>query len=330
MSRYDYRQSRIDNQVIVEHGTFHLQDGQARGFPALPDPYIPHIYALSSGNFVGRERELSLLDAWANQGSEPVFAIIGLGGSGKSALAWKWFNGQIDREQRDFDGFLWWSFYEEDAGYTNFLLHALCYLSGEPLSGLAERSVDENCRALVSHLNTWAVLLIRLDGHERITQAYRWLDINQAAADVEAHALTASPDVDALFAGHTPDAMRAARYRRALGKAETFFRQICGIRKSCILITTRLRPAEFETAEGQLNAGVRQYDEMRLSDDDAIALLGGLQITGSKDRQLRIAKAVGNHALTLRILAGDVRRDRRACGDFDVWLKNHSGLYPRR
>jgi hypothetical protein len=330
VSRYNFREAEIGNQFFNElnvKNLVQLRPSEAQSFPACPEPYIPHVYTLSSGRFVGREHELDLLEEWARRGSEPVFAIIGLGGSGKSALAWHWFRGEADRDQRDFDGFLWWSFYEEDAGYTNFLLHALAYLSGEALSRLAERSVDENCWALVSLLNTRRVLMC-LDGHERITQGYRSLDVNQAAADVEVQGSATNADVDALFAGHTPEAMRAAQYRHAIGKAGAFFRQVCGIRKSRIIITSRLRPAEFETAEGLLNGGVKQYDEMSLSDSDVIALLQGLQITGSKASQLRIANAVGNHALTLRILAGDVSRDRRASGDLDVWLNSRPGFEP--
>jgi tetratricopeptide (TPR) repeat protein len=327
MSRYDYRESRIDNQIIVERGTVQLRANELRSFPVCPEPYIPHVYTLSSGKFVGRERELYLLDQWAKRGSESVFAIIGLGGSGKSALAWHWFHAEVDRKQRGFDGFLWWSFYEEDAGYSNFLVHALAYLCGEQPSAVAERSVDENCRSLVSILNARRVLIC-MDGHERITNGYRSFDLEHAAGDVHAHSSAADTEIDALFAGHTPDVLRAARYRHALGKAGVFLRQICGIRKSRILITSRLRPAEFETAEGQLSAGVNQYDEMSLSDQDAVALLRGLEITGSKTRHLRIANAVGNHALTLRVLAGDVRKDRRAGGDLDVWMNRHPGFDP--
>ena len=66
--------------------------------PALPDPYIAHPYTLlQSRDLIGRQAELNVLTDWVANPASPAFAarvfcFVAIGGMGKSALAWKWFN----------------------------------------------------------------------------------------------------------------------------------------------------------------------------------------------------------------------------------------------
>jgi hypothetical protein len=66
--------------------------------PAPPDPYIAHPYTLLQlRDLVGRQTELNALTDWvANPAaaafSARVFCFVAIGGMGKSALTWKWFN----------------------------------------------------------------------------------------------------------------------------------------------------------------------------------------------------------------------------------------------
>ena len=51
---------------------------------------------------------------------EAIFCFVAIGGMGKSALTWKWFNDISSQEMPDLAGRLWWSFYESDAHFENF------------------------------------------------------------------------------------------------------------------------------------------------------------------------------------------------------------------
>jgi len=66
------------------------------GIPAPPEPYVAHPYTLlRPRRFVGRQRELHRLTDWIVKPEKVnharVLCIVGLGGMGKSALAWHWF-----------------------------------------------------------------------------------------------------------------------------------------------------------------------------------------------------------------------------------------------
>ena len=60
-----------------------------------------------------------------------VFCFVAIGGMGKSALTWKWFNQIAPNEMKPLAGRMWWSFYESDATFENFMNRALCYVSGQ-------------------------------------------------------------------------------------------------------------------------------------------------------------------------------------------------------
>ncbi len=89
--------------------------------PAPPEPYIAHPYTLlQSRDLVGRQAELNALTDWVANPTSPAFAarvfcFVAIGGMGKSALTWKWFNQIAPNEMKPLAGRLWWSFYESDA-----------------------------------------------------------------------------------------------------------------------------------------------------------------------------------------------------------------------
>lgn len=301
--------------------------------PTPPAAYTPHVYTLSAGSFIGRGRELAALSTWAAAGSNPVYALVGLGGMGKSALAWRWFMEDAPSLKPGFDGYFWWSFYEENAGYSEFLAHAVAYVTGRSVEWAAERSGDQNMQELVSELSRRRFLFC-LDGLERIMHGYRHYDMFQASGDAEAglgKGRAADRDLDAIFVGHNARDVVGRRYRTAVDRGGVFLRQICGLPAARILITSRLRPADFETRDRQLVSGVTLVDRMRLSDADAIALMRGLGVEGAARTMARIARSVENHPLTLRVLAGEIRNNRRAAHDIDRWIElqpnfNPSGL----
>lgn len=58
-----------------------------------------------------------------------LFNLVAIGGMGKRALAWKWFNDIAPHELPNRAGWLWWSFCESDAYFENFVIRALAYAS---------------------------------------------------------------------------------------------------------------------------------------------------------------------------------------------------------
>ena len=133
--------------------------------PAAPEAYIAHPYTLlQTHRLVGRQAELNLLTDWvigktlgvSETPRVSIFNIVAIGGMGKSALTWKWFNENAPQEMQPLAGRMWWSFYESDATFENFVIRALAYVTGNGREGLdrspgLERS--ELRRSLTEHFN---------------------------------------------------------------------------------------------------------------------------------------------------------------------------------
>jgi len=99
--------------------------------PRCPQPYVAHPYALlETQDLIGRRAELQLLSDWIRTPEHPalgapLFVLAALGGMGKSALTWKWFNDVAAVVQPALAGRVWWSFYEMDATFENFVARVL-------------------------------------------------------------------------------------------------------------------------------------------------------------------------------------------------------------
>ena len=63
---------------------------------------------------------------WLTQDEEhPFLSIAGIGGMGKSTLTWRWLNDDVLGDSYQFDGVVWWSFYDEKSGFEKFLDYCL-------------------------------------------------------------------------------------------------------------------------------------------------------------------------------------------------------------
>src|SRR3989442_9403297 len=99
--------------------------------PTPPESYIAHPYTLlQTQSLVGRQAELNLLTDWVAQSGSTVHQarilnIVAMGGMGKSALTWKWFNDIAPHEMQPLVGRLRWSFYESDPPFENFAIRPL-------------------------------------------------------------------------------------------------------------------------------------------------------------------------------------------------------------
>jgi hypothetical protein len=78
--------------------------------PAPPVPYVAHPYTLSQvRDLVGRQAELNLLTDWVTTPASPafgarLFCCVAIGGMGKSALTWKWFQQIAPQEMHPLTG----------------------------------------------------------------------------------------------------------------------------------------------------------------------------------------------------------------------------------
>ena len=208
-------------------------------------------------DLVGRQAELNLLTDWvANPGSEAfaarIFCFVAIGGMGKSALAWKWFQQIAPEEMKPLAGRLWWSFYESDASFENFLNRALSYVSGQGEDEVRALPWPEREAQLLRHLDEQPFLFV-LDGLERILLAYHRMDASYLADD-EYDEQTANRVAGAagLPAAAAQSFIGQHRLRQTIDpRAGAFLQRLAQVRASRVLISTRLYPSELQTRTGE-------------------------------------------------------------------------------
>ncbi len=96
---------------------------------APPEKYVAHPYVLSQATgLIGRQPNSTCsptgLPGKAASLEVRIFNVIAIGGMGKSALTWEWFSNIAPLEWREMAGRFWWSFYESDAYFENFVIRA--------------------------------------------------------------------------------------------------------------------------------------------------------------------------------------------------------------
>ncbi|MCU0465657.1 MAG: DUF4062 domain-containing protein [Anaerolineae bacterium] len=262
--------------------------------PAPPAPYEPHPYRLTQ-TFFGRVSDLATLDTWAAS-ADAVMVVEAIGGVGKSALTYEWFT----RHHADFDGALWWSFYESESSMRRFVRHALAYLTRQPIDHYKnERDADLETK-LLALLNQKRVLIV-FDGLERAMAAYHRLDAAQTLDD----------------AAENPD--KAADSALTDQREADLLRKLAAVTRSKLLISTRLNPSDLQDKGGGWLKGVRGLHLNGLSDPDALALIRHYGVKGDSERIGAFMRRFGNHSLLIKIVAGLVNDYRPAPSDFDRW-----------
>lgn len=321
--------------------------------PTAPDAYIAHPYSLlQTSEVVGRRDELRLLTDWvtANKEIPPgirLFNVVAIGGMGKSALTWKWFNDIAPNELPHLAGRMWWSFYESDAYFENFIIRALAYTAGMTEAAVRELQPHEREDQLFHLLDQQPFLLV-LDGLERILLAYSRMDAAHmdtlgtrapSPAGVATDEVEGKEQASGTMGSSAETASEGARVpseehrirQCADPRDGRFLRRLAQVRASRILISTRLYPAELETITTQPLPGCHKIELTGLSDDDALTLwrafIGG-ERSGTSEQLLPLFNAFGNYPLLVRALAGRVASYRAAPGDFDRWHRDHPGFNP--
>ncbi len=307
--------------------------------PEPPEAFIAHPYTLlQTRQLVGRQAELNLLTDWVAKPGAEVYAarilnIVALGGVGKSALTWHWFNQIAPQEMKPMAGRLWWSFYESDARFENFVARALAYVTRRPMAEIEAIPLSDRESQLLAALNREPFLIV-LDGMERLLIAYARMDaayLDGMGTHAPPRALSAeapSSDTNALPATPAREGAGVPR-KTADPRVGNFLRKLAGVKASRILVSTRLHPADLENkVNGEPLPGCFRRDLAGLGDDDALELWRKFGVTGTRDQLLPIFNRVENHPLLIQALAGEVARFRRAPGDFEAWQKAHPDFNP--
>lgn len=290
-----------------------------------PEPWRPHRYTLlSKGGLIGRHAELEQLTQWVKSQGEcsPVLNLLAMGGSGKSALTWHWFE-NVAPEVCSLAGRMWWSFYEEGADFDQFVTSAVAYTNGVSIAEAAQLPRKVREEKLMAALDREPFLIV-LDGVERLFIKYQQQYRSRAASQADKTGVAES-------VGDEQTSERNARERFILNNEDgSFLCRLTTCRRSRILISTREFPADLQASEENPIPieGCASIHLRGLTDDDALALWRRHQAQGSPEKLRRLFKSFGSHPLYIQTLAGHVARDRRACGDYDQWLSRQGEFNP--
>ncbi len=302
--------------------------------PAPPEPYIAHPYTLlQARGLFGRQEELNLLTDWITS-KEPlasvrIFNVIAIGGMGKSALTWHWFENVAPLEMPNLAGRFWWSFYESDAYFENFVIRALAYVSRRSIEEAKAINVVDREAELLRILDREPHLLV-LDGLERILIAYARMDAAHLVDDeydertanfmAQARGLN-DAEKETFLAGH--------RLRKTADpRAGNFLRKLTRVGASRILVSSRLYPFDLQMVTGDSMPGCHAEFLKGLNDNDALDLWRNFGVSGQRDELLKLFRTFENHPLLLQALAGEIARYRPAPADFDRWRKDKPDFDP--
>ena len=214
------------------------------------------------GSFYGRAWELDLLSGWVVQERCRVVSVLGQGGIGKSALATQ----VMHRVAEDFEVVIWSSL--RDVPSCEALLdNCLQVLAPQALSD-ASSSLESRQNLLLDCLRSRRVLLV-YDNLESFLEE-----------GVE------SGRVRAGYEGFS-------RVLRRVAETE---------HQSCWLLTSREKPADLVTLEGN-RAPVRTLRLAQLDAEACQQLLAEKGVAGSVAEHLRLIQAYAGNPLALKIVA---------------------------
>ena len=311
--------------------TFHY----VSDIPQPPEPFIAHPYTLlQTHRLVGRQPELNLLTDWVARPDADIYRarilnIVAVGGLGKSALTWHWFNAITPQEMRPLAGRMWWSFYESDATFNNFVTRALAYVTRRPLPKVQRLPAPDRETQLLAALDREPFLLV-LDGLERILIAYARMDAAHLADDdYDRQTANFVANAYGLPASAAQSFTGEHRLRKTADpRAGSFLRKLASARASRILVSARLYPADLQTVTSEPLPGCFAIFLRGLADDDALDLWRAFGATGARDSLLPLFQRADNHPLLIQALASEVARYRRAPGDFGAWRRSHPDFDP--
>ncbi len=289
-----------------------LQSDHAQvGHPRPPELWAVPLFT-PGHEFVGRRRELQLLDDWALDQENPLLLFEAIGGMGKSMLTWQWAKQHARQTRPDLAGVFWYSFYERGGDMTDFARHALAYITDRPVEDFRGRRRAALADELIPLLGQEPWLLV-LDGLERILVAYHRIDKAQIRDD--------QVETEADSAEAQGDQGKTYSHRDCIRDADTdLLQQLTQAGPSKILITSRLTPTALLNSTGLPRPGVQHDTLTGLDPVDAERILRQAGIEGDAARMRNyLRRHFDCHPLVVGVVAGLVRNYRKAPGDFEKW-----------
>ncbi len=287
------RDVNADNVIIGNNNVIHYYAADGEKRELRTGWFFGHRYG-DLDTFTGRAVEMDMLNTWLNNDKDNLLMIRALGGFGKSALAWKWFN-RVDREK--WQTAVWWSFYEKESGFESFLSETLIHLGME-----VKQSARQQVNDLLEALHETNILIV-LDGFERLLRQYSRMDAALQSDDEDADIDPSQRDCSSPL-------------------TETFLRGLSGAgMKSKVLMTTRLCPRALESADGKLLKGCRDETLSAFSPEDAVTYFHNEGIAATRAEIVAVCSPYGYHPLSLSLLVGLINEDHAHRGDIEA-VKN--------
>jgi tetratricopeptide (TPR) repeat protein len=319
----------------VVHSPYQFQGGELTDFPLFPNPAAQKVQApdvvgwevehkkqetfednpyLLGSVFAGREDCLRDLAVWARTGNR-VICICDLGGTGKTALVWHWFNREDTKQLLAEQGYskLWATFYAKDYDWLKFLRHLASRLNLQvsELEGLAGLNTVEGQRSLQ------AAILRRL-------RAERWLIVlDGLEREMGAFANPGSQDEDSEtqdLRNENKEVPFEERFIRSLVFGEFVRGLLDG--QSKVIITSRLFPEDLRGDDR-----VTEYPFRPMSPKDAADVWNSVSgaskclVEESEDAEFQISffRAIGYHPQVIVIVASAVVESSELSG-FRNWF----------
>lgn len=251
-----------------------------------------------AAKFVGRQAELAELDAWLADAGRPMFVVVALGGTGKSALAWHWLEKVKERDTQPFRTIIWHGFYETGR-IDDFLRDVLRFLGEDPQAIGSKRLQLNRLLALLAAEPT----LLVLDGAERLLRAYGGM--NAAYQADEAQQVRRARECVDPVAGELLVGLSQ------LGNG------------SKTLITSRLLPRELLGRGDKLPARITRRDLTGLDPEDAYRFFREWGIQTTRAEVEAVCAPLDYHPFCMALLAGTAAHDfaapndLRAVADYD-------------
>ncbi|WP_035850913.1 DUF4062 domain-containing protein [Cryptosporangium arvum] len=289
---------RLTHAQAVTQASWHAN---RRTLPSAPQPYAIPAY-VGGSPFTGRRKELRLLTRWASSAA-PVAVVEAIGGTGKSALTWEWFDNHAEAAIPRLAGRFWWSFYDGSASINRFLQQLLGYLTASTAWQVSRIPREELPELVLTELRRRPILLA-LDGFERLLMAYHQYDPSKVTDTIV--------EADA----------RADKHSMIDGVGYDFVRALVGTSPSKVIVTTRMAPDALEGPGRSLLPGVYRYRLPGIDDSAVRSLLTKLGVSGGARNIESFFRPLDNHPLLIAIVAGLVRDHRLAPGDFDSWREH--------
>ena len=216
--------------------------------------------------FYGREQELDLLEKWIVQDNCQMVALIGIGGVGKTMLAAK----AVGKIQQQFE-YTFWRSLQNTPPIENILKDCIRFLSDQHASDIAD-DLDDQIAHIIGYLREHRCLLI-LDNFESLMQS----------------------------------GSRSGQYQREHEGYGKFLKHIGEIKhQSCLLLTSREKPAEVPRLEGRLWP-VRSMHLSGIEPHDGKKLLSEEGLLGSDEEWAKFISLYSGNPLALKLVSEPIR-----------------------